>query len=57
MSPDRYSEILNFEMPSEELNYTPVFTIRSPKDRPDGLKKNEFWEWENLPALGDANPS
>jgi putative SOS response-associated peptidase YedK len=56
LSPDRYKEILNFEMPSEELSYTPVYTIRSPKDRPDGMKKNKFWEWEKLPALGEANP-
>lgn len=56
ISPERYKEILNFEMPSEELNYHPVYTIRSPKGRPDDKSKKEFWEWEKLPELGEANP-
>lgn len=51
LSPERYAEILHFEMPSEQLNYWPVYTIRSPKDRPDGKLKNEFWEWGKLPEL------
>jgi putative SOS response-associated peptidase YedK len=54
--PGRYKEILNFEMPSDELDYWPVFTIRSPKARPDDKAKSEYWEWEKLPALGEANP-
>lgn len=56
LSPDRYKEILNFEMPSEELRYHPVYTIRSSKGRPDEKLKNEFWEWEKLPELGEAYP-
>jgi putative SOS response-associated peptidase YedK len=56
LSTDRYKEILDYEIPSEELNFRPVFTIRSPKNRPDDKPKNEFWEWENLPELGEANP-
>jgi putative SOS response-associated peptidase YedK len=56
LSPERYKEILHFEMPSEELDYHPVFTIRSPKERPDGKPKNEYWEWEKLPELGVGNP-
>lgn len=56
LTPERYKEILDFEMPSEELQYHPVFTIRSPKPRPDNKMKNEFWEWEKLPALGEMNP-
>ncbi len=54
--PDRYEEILTFEMPSENLDYRPVFTIRSPKERPDNKLKTEFWEWEKLPELGEMNP-
>lgn len=46
-----YKEILNFEMPSDELNPIPVFSIRTEKLRPDDKAKNEFYEWENLPAL------
>ena len=56
LSPERYKEILNFEMASEGLNYHPVFTIRIPKGRPAEKLKHEFWEWEKLPALGEANP-
>jgi len=56
LSPERYKEILHFEMPSDELDFRPVFTIRSPKQRPDLLQKNEYWEWENLPPLGVGNP-
>ena len=52
----RYKEILGYEMPSEEMQYYPVFTIRSPKGRPDDKPKNEYWEWEKLPALGEENP-
>ena len=53
---ERYKEILNFEMPSEEMEYWPVFTIRSAKARPDDKLKNDYWEWEKLPALGEMNP-
>jgi putative SOS response-associated peptidase YedK len=56
LSPDEYQDILRFEMPSDELEYHPVFTIRSPKLRPDQLKKNEYWEWQSLPELGVADP-
>ncbi len=51
-----YRDILNFCMPADELKYWPVFTIRSPKMRPDGKLKTEPWEWEKLPELGTANP-
>lgn len=56
LSPERYKEILHFEMPSEELDYQTVYTIRSPKQRPDGFAKNHPWQWENLPELGVNNP-
>jgi hypothetical protein len=46
-----YKEILNFEMPSDELNPIPVFSIRTEKLRPDDKAKNGFYQWENLPAL------
>ena len=44
-------QILDFEMPSEELDFKTVFTIRSPKPRPDNKSKTEVYEWENLPPL------
>ena len=53
----RYKEILNYEMPSENLDYHPVWTIRTPKLRPDHKNsKEEYFEWEGLPALGEAMP-
>lgn len=56
LSSEGYKDILNFEMPSEEMNYYPVYTIRSPKGRPDEQHKNHPWQWEKLPALGDGDP-
>jgi len=51
LTEEDYKSILDFEMPSEELNYYPVYTIRSSKLRPDDKAKNEYFEWENLPEL------
>jgi putative SOS response-associated peptidase YedK len=56
LSVDEYQDILRYEMPSDEMDYHPVFTIRSPKQRPDELKKTDYWEWQNLPELGVADP-
>jgi len=51
LTEEEYKAILDFEMPSEELNCIPVYTIRSPKTRADDKAKNEYYEWENLPEL------
>lgn len=51
LSDEAYRSLLNYEMPSSELSVHPVYTIRSPKLRPDALGKDEPWEWDNLPAL------
>ena len=56
LTPEEYQNLLDFEMPSESLEYWPVDTIRSPKPRADGKPKNEFFEWDKLPALGEMNP-
>ena len=53
---ERYKEILDFEMSSDEVNYTPVYTIRGRIPRPDNKIKTEAWDWEKLPALGEMNP-
>jgi putative SOS response-associated peptidase YedK len=45
-------EILSYEMPSEALDYNPVYTIRTTKERPDGKDKLDPFHWENLPPLG-----
>jgi putative SOS response-associated peptidase YedK len=49
-------EILNYEIPSEQLAYKTVYTIRGGKPRPDHKDKNASWEWANLPPLGNDNP-
>jgi putative SOS response-associated peptidase YedK len=51
LSDEEYKAILDFEMPSSELDYKTVYTIRSPKLRPDNKAKNEYYQWENLPEL------
>lgn len=47
-----YRAILAYEMPSADLYYHTVNTIRTPKFREDGKGKHEQWEWEHLPSLG-----
>jgi len=49
LSPERYQEILQFEMPEDQMEAITVYTIRSGQLRPDGKAKNEYWEWEKLP--------
>jgi putative SOS response-associated peptidase YedK len=51
LTEEDYKAILDFEMPSRELSALPVYTIRSPKMRPDDKAKNEYYEWANLPEL------
>ena len=46
-----YREILNYELPSEGLEFRSVWTIRSPKSRPDEKAKNEAYQWENVPDI------
>lgn len=45
-------EILDFEMPADELTYHPVYSIRTTKPRPDGQLKTALFDWPNLPPLG-----
>jgi putative SOS response-associated peptidase YedK len=52
LSAEQYQAILNFEMPSEELNYKTVYTIRSSKPRPDNKGKDEFYDWgDKVPQI------
>ncbi len=46
-----YKAILDYELPSDQLEYTPVYTIRGKGERPDLKAKNEYYEWEDLPQL------
>lgn len=52
LSDAELAKLLDFEMPADELNYHPVFTIRTTKPRPDGKEKVEAYDWPNLPPLG-----
>jgi putative SOS response-associated peptidase YedK len=45
-------DILNYELPSEELDYWPVYSIRTTKPRPDSKTKTDPYEWAHLPILG-----
>jgi putative SOS response-associated peptidase YedK len=58
LSPERYKEILDYEIPSEDLDYYTTFTIRTGKPHPLGLRKHERYDWPNtsLPPLGTLNP-
>jgi putative SOS response-associated peptidase YedK len=48
--------LLDFEMPSDELSYHPVYTIRTTKERPDYKGKLDPFDWNDLPPLGkDTN--
>ncbi|TDH18268.1 DUF159 family protein [Segetibacter sp. 3557_3] len=51
LTDEEYKQILDFEMPSDNLEAIPVFSIRTSKLRPDDKAKNERYEWENLPPL------
>jgi putative SOS response-associated peptidase YedK len=52
LTDQQIKEFVEYEIPSEELDYCPVFTIRTPKFRPDGKSKIEPYAWANLPELG-----
>ena len=53
---DQIKEMVQYEIPSEELEAWPVFTIRSTKPRPDGKEKNQPWDWPGIPELGNDEP-
>ena len=48
----KLKEFTSYEIPSEDLEYWPIWTIRTSKERPDGKMKGEPYEWPNLPPLG-----
>ncbi len=53
LNDEEIQSILDFEMPSAELLYEPVFTIRTTKPRPDSKTKIDRFDWPNLPPLGN----
>ncbi len=52
LSDEEISEILAYEMPADNLDYKPIYTIRTTKERPDGKGKIDQYDWPNLPPLG-----
>jgi len=52
LSDKELEQLLQFEMPSENLTCHPVYTIRTTKERPDSRGKLEIFEWPGLPPLG-----
>ncbi|NCI51374.1 SOS response-associated peptidase [Sediminibacterium roseum] len=56
LSDPEIQERMNYELPEEAMEYFPVDTIRTTKPRADGKRKNDPFEWANLPALGEMNP-
>ncbi|MHA4807033.1 SOS response-associated peptidase [Flavitalea flava] len=57
LNDEELQSILDYELPPEELDDWPVFTIRTTKERPDHKTKTEPFEWANLPPLGVDDPA
>jgi putative SOS response-associated peptidase YedK len=56
LTDEELKELIGFEWPADALDYYPVYTIRTTKDRPDGKQKLDPFTWEGLPELGrDTN--
>ena len=49
------AEILAFEMPADNLDYTPVYSLRN-SERPDGKHRYDPYTWPNLPPVGNDTP-
>ena len=56
LSEEELKQMIDFEIPSEELEAYPVFSIRTTKQRQDNKFKNEPYHCEGLPELGDDEP-
>jgi putative SOS response-associated peptidase YedK len=55
LTDDDMKAVFNFEMPDDQISYIPVYSIRGGAIRPDGKHKYDYWQWENLPPLGNDN--
>src|SRR6185312_3933917 len=51
LTDDEIAGLLAFEMPSDQLVFEPVFSIRARNPRPDGRPKNAPFEHANLPPV------
>jgi putative SOS response-associated peptidase YedK len=52
LTDDEMRSILTYQIPSNAINYSTVFSIRGKQLRPDGKRKNEPFIFEGLPELG-----
>ena len=57
LTDDEIREILEYEMPAENLAYHTVFGLRGKAERTDGKRKNEPYEYQSLPPLGNDDGS
>jgi hypothetical protein len=54
LTDEEIGQLLTYEMPSDQIVYDAVFSIRGRTPRPDGLPKNAPFPYPNLPALGES---
>jgi putative SOS response-associated peptidase YedK len=57
LSDEEMARILSYEMPSDQIAYTPVYSIRGRTPRPDGKPKVALFDHPNLPPLGEDGGS
>jgi len=51
LSTEDYKAILAYKMPTENMDYKTVYSIRTKEKRPDEKAKNENYEWPGVPEL------
>ena len=51
LTDEQIQSILDYEIPADDLEQWPVFSIRTNKPRPDNKLKTEPYEWPELPPL------
>ena len=56
LTDEELKAMIEVEIDSEDIEATPVYSIRTTKERPDGKSKIEYFNWENLPPLGTDEP-
>ena len=57
LTDEELQKILEYEMPSNALEHCTVFSIRGKASRTDGKPKYEFFQFQNLPPLGNDDGS
>ncbi|HTR29373.1 MAG TPA: hypothetical protein VMH27_08880, partial [Puia sp.] len=51
LTDEQLAGILAYEMPSDQIVFDPVFSIRSRTPRPDGMPKNAPFPYADLPPV------